>query len=111
MATSATEQEAGGGTALQQRPHYLENQKTRRPGKILSMGAVFTSRDILMSNGPEDNGNQVFCKGSLVTRFKATKIVTGNGKFPSQVVTRWASSQMTRTLSANSRWAEFNGCQ
>jgi hypothetical protein len=37
----------------------------------------------------------VLCKGSLVTRFKATKIVTGNGKFPSQVVTRWARKQMT----------------
>jgi hypothetical protein len=52
------------------------------------MSAVFTSRDILMSNGPGDNGNQVICKGSLVTRFKAAKTVTGNGKFLSQVVTR-----------------------
>jgi hypothetical protein len=53
------------------------------------MTTVFTSRHILMSNGPGDNGNQVLCKGSLVTRFKAVKIITGNGKFPSPVVTRW----------------------
>ena len=46
------------------------------------MIAVFTSRDILMSNGPGDNGNRVLCKGSLVTGFKATNIVTGNGNFP-----------------------------
>ncbi len=52
------------------------------------MSAVFTSRDIVMSNGPGDNGNQVLCKGSLVTRFEAAKIVTGNGKFLPQVVTR-----------------------
>jgi hypothetical protein len=48
-----------------------------------------------MSNGPEDNGNRVLCKGSLVTGFKAVKIVTGDGNFPSEVVTRWARRQMT----------------
>jgi hypothetical protein len=96
MATSATEQEAGGGTALQQRPHSLgEPKKPGNQEKILRISAVFSSRDIVMSNGPGDNGNQVFCNGSLVTGFKATKIVTGNGKFPPQVVTRLARTQMT----------------
>ena len=74
MATLATEQEAGEGTALQQRPHSFGepkiNQETR---KILHMVALFTSRDIVMSNGPGNNGNQVVCKGSLVTRFGGTK--------------------------------------
>jgi hypothetical protein len=51
------------------------------------LGSVFTSRDIVMSNGLADNGNQVICKRSLVTWFDAAKIVTGNGKFLFQVVT------------------------
>jgi hypothetical protein len=59
------------------------------------MSAVFTSRDIVMSNAPRDNGNRVLRKGSLVTGFKAANIVTGNGNFPSEVVTRWARRQMT----------------
>jgi hypothetical protein len=75
------------------------------------MSAVFTSRDIVMSNGPGDNGNQVLCKGSLVTGFKAAKIVTGNGIFPSQVVTRWARKQIPEVLSANSRWTDVQACQ
>jgi hypothetical protein len=56
------------------------------------MSAVFTSRDIVMSNAPGDNGNRVLCKGSLVTGFKAANIVTGNA---SGLVTRWARRQMT----------------
>jgi hypothetical protein len=48
-----------------------------------------------MSNGPGDNGNPVLWRGSLVTGFKAGKIVTGNGKFPLQMVTTRPHSQMT----------------
>jgi hypothetical protein len=51
------------------------------------MSAVFTSRDIVMSNGPNDNGNRVFCERSLVTGMDGTKLVTGNGKFIFPVVT------------------------
>jgi hypothetical protein len=75
------------------------------------MGAVFTSRDIVMSNAPGDNENQVLCKGSLVTRFKATKIVTGNGKFASQVVTRWARTPMTRGALCKFPLSRADGCQ
>jgi hypothetical protein len=73
---------AGGwrGTALQQRPHYSENQKEQEPDIYYVWGAVFTSRDIVMLNGPMDNGNQMLCKRSLVTRLEGSKIVTGNGE-------------------------------
>ena len=48
-----------------------------------------------MANGLEDNGTPVFCKGSLVTHFKAGNNVTGNGKFRGKVVTTRHPTQMT----------------
>jgi hypothetical protein len=87
MATSATEQEAGGETALQQKPHSFGETKPGNQVITAYRSALFTSRAILMSNGPGYNRNSVLCIGSLVTGLKAAKTITGNGIPPLQMVT------------------------